>query len=121
MADEPQVEVSLKPLLAVAVQEAVKLALIDSAIPPRKAPDGQYGFWTDEEIEEFKRNIYAIPSESIAAMDPGALARNVAVRLLGSGGWHLPAGYTGNMTPREVFEGSIQRPDQDVIAEAAFD
>jgi hypothetical protein len=54
-----------------------------------------------------------------------ALAQNVALRLLGKGGWALPTPngpiYTGNATTREVFDATFERPDRDYIAELAFD
>lgn len=108
-------DLTMKPLLSLAIMEAVKLALIDSAVPPDN------GFWTDEQKVEFGRNVYALPSDAIARMDPGALAQNVACRLLGYGGWEVRGEYAPNMTPRQVFESSIERPDQDVISETIFD
>jgi hypothetical protein len=123
---ETRVERTMKPMLAVLIREAVHMALIDSAIP-QDTPDadGQSRLWTDDERLGFARDIYAIPSEAIAAMSPEALAQNVATRLLGTGGWFLPGGdgpiYTGNATPREIFEATLERPDHDALAELAFD
>jgi hypothetical protein len=111
---------TMKPMLSVLIHEAVKLALIDSVLPDvdEKHP---LGLWTDEERERFCRDVYAIPSAAIARMDPVALAQNVTVRLLGSGGFSVNGVYAGNATPRAVFEASLERPDQDAIAEIVFD
>ena len=73
---------------------------------------------TPEEREAWGWDIHAIP---LAHIDPEALAQNLAVRLLGSGGWWIGGLYAGNATPREVFEASIDRPDRDAVAEVAFD
>lgn len=126
MSDELQpegVERNMKPALATLVQEAVCLALIDSAVPHDE--DGKERFWTDEERQAMEHDIFAMPGEALAEMDPIALAQNVAVRLLGRGGWELPtiAGpiYTGNATAREVWEASLARPDRSIVDEMAFD
>jgi hypothetical protein len=111
---------SMRCLLALAVQEAVKLALIDSVGPPTD-DEHPYGLWTDEERAAMRRDIHAIPSEAIAQMDPMALAQNVACRLLGYGGWTVGGLYSPNATPRDVFEATLERPDQSVIDEIAFD
>jgi hypothetical protein len=112
---------SMKPLLAVALKQALHWALIDSAAvhDPDNADctDGTR-LPTPEEREAWGWDLYAIP---LSHIDPGALAQNLAVRLLGSGGWFLGGEYTGNMSPREVFEASVDRPDQDEVAETAFD
>lgn len=120
---------SMKPMLSKCVQQAVHLALIDS-VGPEPNPDGatleeREGLWTEEQRAAMELDIYAIPSDALARMSPMALAQNVAVRLLGAGGWELPTPngpmYTGNATTREVFEASFDRPDRDQIAELAFD
>lgn len=110
---------SMRCLLSVAVQEAVTLALIDTARP--RDANGQDRFWTDDEKLAMRRNIYAMPDEALGNMDPGALARNVACRLLGTGGWIVGGVYAGNATPREVFEATIERPDRSFVDELAFD
>jgi len=80
---------------------------------------------TEEERKAWEFDIYAIPDEALTRMDLGALARNVACRLLGTGGWELPTPhgpmYAGNATTTEVFEASFERPDRDHVAEIAFD
>lgn len=116
---------SLKPLMAEVIREAVHLALIDSAIPDGADDDGGSRMWTEAELEAMHHDIYAIPSEALARMDPGALARNVAVRLLGTGGWSLMNGdeevYTGNATAQEIWDLSIARPSRSHIDEMAMD
>lgn len=107
---EPELhETNMKPLLGLAVQEAVKLALVDTAAK------------TDEQRFEWTWDIYAMPDDALVGIDPGALAQNVACRLLGSGGWFSGTTYAGNATPTEVLHSCIQRPDQDPIDEIAFD
>lgn len=139
---------SMRCLLAIAVTEAVKLALIDSAAPRIICPDcdgsaidtsdkGYEGkcstclgssvtgiildLWTDEQKLEMRHDIYKMPSEAMAEIDPGALAQNVCCRLLGRGGWVVGGVYGGNATDREVFEATIERPDYSAIDELAFD
>ena len=112
---------SMKPMLAVVLKQALHWALIDSAAvyDPENADctDGTR-LPTPEEREAWGWSINAIP---LAHIGPDALAQNLAVRLLGSGGWHIGGLYAGNASPREVFEASIDRPDRDEIAEIAFD
>lgn len=113
-------DVTMKPLLGILVQEAVTLALIDSIVPP--VDDAHpYGLLTDDERLAFRRNVHSIPSEWIAAMDPMALAQNVACRLLGTGGWSIGDLYAPNATPREVLEATLERPDRSYVDEIAFD
>lgn len=120
--DEPT-DVTMKPLLGKLVQEAVKLALIDSTMPPKgsKTYGNEYGHWTDAEKAEFTHNIYALPSQSLAEMDPGALAQNVGCRLLGYGGWSVSGVYGGNATTQELVDATFARPNQSEVAELAFD
>ncbi len=115
--------VTMKPLLGKMVQEAVKLALIDATMPPKgsKTHGDEWGHWTDAEKAEFTHDIYAIPAQSLAEMDPGALAQNVAVRLLGPGGWFVAGVYSGNATTQEVVDATFARPNQSEIDELAFD
>lgn len=122
------VELAMKPMLAECVQEAVKLALIDSCWPVDEATgEDRPQSWTPEERLAMRRDIHAMPASAFSNMDPSALAQNVCVRLLGAGGWRLPDPrggspiYTGNATTREVFDASFERPDHDVVAEVAFD
>lgn len=84
---------NMKPLLSIAVHEAVRLALLDVLVNP----DGS-------------------PNETPLPFDDIALAQNVAIRLLGSGGWTVNGVYTGNASPREILEASIDRPDRDPVA-----
>lgn len=114
-------ERSMKALLSVAVKEAVHLALIDAAVPVERDEDGQARLWTDEERQRFREDIFAIPGEALANMDPLALAQCVAVRLLGPGGWMIGDVYAGNATARDVLEASVERPDQSHVDEFAFD
>jgi hypothetical protein len=53
--------------------------------------------------------------------DPGALARNVSNRLLGSGGWEVGGHYCGNATAREITNASIADLDRDEVAELLSD
>lgn len=126
---DPELKRTMKPMLAECIHQAVHLALIDSVLPDENA-DGETfeeraGLWTEEQQNAMESDIYAIPSEAIAKMDPGALCQNIACRLLGTGGWMLPTPdgpmYTGNATASEVFEASFDRPDRDHVAEVAFD
>lgn len=128
MKPPEHVELALKPMLAECIQEGVKLALIDSCWPVDESTgEDRATSWTDEERAAFRRDIHSMPSSAISNMDPQALAQNVSVKLLGTGGWFLPNPrggapiYTGNATAREVFEASFERPDRDQIAELGFD
>jgi hypothetical protein len=125
--EEP--ERTMKPMLAACIEQAVHLALIDSA-SPKANPDGETleeraGMWTDDQRAAMELDIYAIPDEAMSNMDPRALAGNISCRLLGSGGWMLPTPngpmYTGNATTSEIFEATFDRPDRDHVAEVAFD
>lgn len=109
-----KMNLSMKPLLGLAVQEAVKLAIIDSVIIPDEDGDR---YPSDQEREQWKMDIYSMPRGCLETMDPGALAQNVSVRLLGGGGWFANGVYTGNASPREIMEACIQRPDEDPNAE----
>lgn len=128
MPEIDHVELSMKPMLADCVKEAVRLALVDACWPvdEQKGTDRAES-WTDAERLEFRRNIHALPSSALSKMDPEALAQNVAVRLLGTGGWVLPDPrggvpiYTGNATTREVFDATFERPDRSIVDEMAFD
>ena len=105
---------NMKPLLSVALKEALHLALIDSI-----------GSEDTKTRREWETDIDAIPDDALARVDLTALGQNLACRFLGSGGWELPHGeeraYTGNLTATEIWELSIDRPDRDQIAETAFD
>lgn len=124
-------ERSMKPLLADAVAESVKLALIDSACiplePEDERPDNYVSIGdaercpTPAEREAWDADPSTIPPIVLAGISPRVLARNVAVRLLGTGGWQIGEMYTGNASAREVFDASIARPDRAVVDEIAFD
>lgn len=121
--------VTMKPMLADVLREALILAAIDSSFAPEIDEDGAcwigayetFEEWNDA-TEELKRqwrsNPYKIPLERI---DIEALAQNLAVRMFGSGGWTVAGGYTGNMNPRQVFDATFDRPDRDQLAEFAMD
>lgn len=100
-------ELHMRPLLAAAIEQAVFLALIDSC-----AADA-----TDEERAAWAWDIYTMPDKLFAKMDPGALAKNVACRLIGKGNWTVGGCYSGNATPREALEACIIRPDQDPLGD----
>lgn len=74
---------------------------------------------TDLERAKMQADEYAGPQ--YVDLDPGALARNVACRLLGYGGWNVGGIYSGNATDRDIFDASIIRPDRDRISELAMD
>jgi hypothetical protein len=74
---------------------------------------------TDLERAKMQADEYAGPQ--YVDFDPGALAQNVACRLLGTGGWNVGGIYAGNATDRDVFDASIIRPDRDRISELAMD
>lgn len=121
--------VTMKPMLAEVLREALVLACIDSSFAPEIDEDGACWIgaydtaeeWMDA-TEEFKRqwraNPYEIPLDRI---DIEALAQNLAVRLLGSGGWFLNGVYTGNASNRDIFEKTFDRPDRNQTDEVAFD
>lgn len=115
-------DASLKPLLGLAVSEAVKLALIDSVMVPCAPEDSDTTgrparVPTDEERARWQANIYSMPDECMAQMDPGALAKNVANRLLGGGGWTVRGVYSGNASPREILDACVVRPDEDPLGD----
>lgn len=97
-------EVSMKPLIGLAIQEAVKLALIDCLDPHQV---------TDEDRMRYRWDIHSVPDELWAGIDPTALAQNVACRLIGTGGWTVNGVYAGNATPKQILESCIERPDED--------
>lgn len=108
----------MKPLLSVAIMEAVKLAIIDSIAPAEI--DGDVDAWmaeSDARRDRLAFDIYQITGEELASIDPGALAQNVACRLLGTGGWCVNGVYAGNATPREILDACVHRPDQDPLGD----
>lgn len=74
---------------------------------------------TREERAKMRADQYAGPK--YVDFDPGALAQNVACRLLGTGGWEVGGVYAGNASPREIFEITFARPDRSETAEIAHD
>lgn len=129
MSDEQQVTIldepgtNMKPLLGMAVKEAVKLALIDSVPIP---DDPNLGAIEDLNRKTELRRLWAwdirqMPAELLSEIDPDALGQNVGCRLLGTGGWFSNGVYAGNATPTEVLHSCVERPDQDHISEIAFD
>lgn len=114
-------ETHMKPLLATAVTEAVKLAIVDSL--PVEWPVNAFVEGTEEclERQEKKRNWlwdpYSIPQEHWNGIDPMALAQNICCRLLGKGGWEVNGVYSGNATPREILDACVERPDQDPLGD----
>jgi hypothetical protein len=122
MSDEDE-RVTMKPMLGALVQEAVRLALIDSVLVDEldKHPVEKWGVVGDRLRAEWADDIYKIPSEHIARMDPQALAQNVAVRLLGPGGWNVGGVYGGNASASELVEATFARPDHSHTDDVAFD
>ena len=119
---------SMKPMLAKLVEEAVHLALIDCCLADamddiieRQGIDAWLDGASDAVKTEWAHDIHAIPSAYIARMDPLALAQNVAVRLLGTGGWMVGGVYSGNATAREILDATFERPDRSHVSEIAFD
>ena len=98
---------NMKPLLGVAVQEAVRLAIVDCLDPDTV---------TDEDRERYRRDVHAIPVELWVRIDPTALGQNVACRLLGTGGWVIGDFYSGNATPAEVLGACVAEPHADPLA-----
>lgn len=82
-------DVTMKPLLAVAIKEALRLAIDDSQM------DG----------DMYLRDI-----------DLDALAINLCLRLLGTGGWMVRGAYAGNASPQQILHACIDRPGRENIA-----
>ena len=82
----------MKPLLSVAVKEALKLALNDTII----SGDAR-----------------------LCDLDLDALGQALCCRLLGYGGWDVQGVYAGNASPQELLHASIENPGrrqiQDVV------
>jgi hypothetical protein len=111
-------EVSMKPMLGKLVQEAVKLALIDCCIADavdaavgKDNPDIERWVETSNRLRaEWSEDIYSMPDDLFARMDPMALAQNVACRLLGTGGWSVNGVYSANATARETLQATRPEP-----------
>lgn len=123
-------QTTMRCILSKCIQEAVKLAIIDCVGGDQmNAYRDQYpnDTWEqtfarcDEERAEWLRDIYAVPDTLWALIDAGALASNVACRLIGYGGWTVGGIYGGNGTIQQIVDATFARPDQDHIAEIAFD
>lgn len=114
-------DVSMKPLLSVAIHEAVNLALIDSCVePPKDLSDAEQTRYQSRK-EELRWDIFKLTDEEMAWMDPKALAKNICCRLLGTGGWEVNGVYAGNATPTQILEACVHRPDQDPIGDIKMD
>jgi hypothetical protein len=108
---------SMRALLMVAIKEAVKLALIDSIVLREPDPEtGQSRGLSDEERRACNWDVYQLP-EGDWTFDPGALAQNVACRLLGKGDWTARGVYAGNATPQEILDATIERPRRDPLGD----
>ena len=83
-------DVSMKPLLAVAVHEALRLAIQDCMMPEDK---------------------------TLADVDLDALAQNLCCRLFGTGGWSVRGVYSGNATPQEILHACVENPRADPLAD----
>jgi len=115
----PPRDTHMKPLLAVAVREAVVLAIIDS-VATVEIKDGDIDAWMAESDAQRGRlafDIYQITPEEWGSIDPGALAQNVACRLFGDGGWTVNGVCSGNASPREVLDACVHRPDRDPLGD----
>lgn len=106
--DTPCEPVSMKPLLAAALDEAFAIAVVDSILD-----------LTDERRIAIFRDLYCMTGEEWGSIDPGALRQNITCRLFGTGGWLVRGVYSGNANKREVFGACIANsevnPIDDVI------
>jgi len=79
---------TMKPLMALAVKEALRLAIADSMAPEDK---------------------------SLADIDLDTLGRNLACRLLGYGGWQVGDMYSANSSPQQILYACVKRPALDPL------
>ncbi|WP_145066042.1 hypothetical protein [Engelhardtia mirabilis] len=86
------------------IGEAFRIALVDS-LPPETS---------DERRVAIYRDAHAISDEEWLGIDPNALARNVGVRMLGTGGWTIRGAYSGSASAREVFDATIGNADENL-------
>lgn len=111
---------SLKPLLAVAIHEAVAWALVDST-DPELAGCTESFVNGDDNFRKTRAgwvlNPHTIPAEALASIDPSALAQNICVRLLGPGGWDAGGIYHGNASPQQTFDALVRRPHEDPLGD----
>ena len=98
----PEDQVSMKPLLLKVIEEAFRIAVVDSLLPEA----------TDERRVKIYRDIYAITEEEWGSIDPSALAKNLCNRLLGSGGWAVRGVYSGNASAKDVFDATMLNQDE---------
>lgn len=120
-SDHPDNPLSLKPLLAVAIHEAVAWALVDSTDPELAGDlvaditgkDDRYS----RTRAAWRLNPHLIPAEVLASIDPGALAQNIVIRLLGPGGWETGGVYHGNTSPQQTFDALVRRPHADPLGD----
>ena len=111
---------SLKPLLAVAIHEAVAWALVDSTDPELAGLTESFKAGDDNFAKTragWVLDPHSIPAEALASIDPTALAQNIANRLLGTGGWETGGIYHGNASPQETFTALVRRPHQDPLGD----
>ena len=103
---------TMKPLLGELVQEAVKLAIIDSVSFGSLSEMGVDAYFehTKKRRAALYVNIFNVTDEEWASINPMALAMNVACRLLGSGGWDVRGVYGGNASPGDLLEATFGKP-----------
>jgi len=116
--DEP---FSLKPIMVAAIEEAFAWALADSCISP---PEDL----SDEETQRYNKRkaeivvgINCVTPEELASADIGALARNVAIRLMGPGNFTVNGVYSGNASTQKMVDACFCRPNQDPLADIVMD
>lgn len=112
---------SLKPLLAVAIHEAVAWAIVDST-DPELAGDLLADITGKDDTYSRTRarwvlDPHSIPAEALASIDPVALAQNITIRLLGRGGWETGGIYHGNASPQQTFDALVRRPHEDPLGD----
>ncbi len=96
-----------KPLLGKLIEQAVYWALVDCLPPPDDVTiytDAAKWAAYQKQKEAWVRDPYSMPASSF---DPGALAQNVACRLLGKGGWSVNGCYSGNGSAQQVFDATF--------------
>lgn len=103
-------QVSMKPLLAAALEEAFRIAVVDS-IPEL----------TDERRIAIFRDIHRMTEAEWGSICPTALRQNIACRLFGVGGWSVRGVYSGNASAREVFEACVANSEANPIDDVVGD
>ena len=94
MSEHIDNRVTMKPLLALAIDEALRLALKDAT--------------NNGEI-------------SYNDMDIDALAQSLSCRLLGYGGWMVGDMYIGNSSPQQILHACIPRPERNPLEDVVTD